>query len=725
MSWLADLALTAAGRAALLLYGFSSLHGIAAAQPTGRAVVLNPDLAGLHAAADGRLLAWGSDASVWTLGSEPLRVSPASTPHHGRIRAMAHSGQQVVAVGDGGLLLHAANDGVQWHANPAAEGQGLLDVDCQQARCVAVGLPGKVLISEDGGQRWRAAPASPGVLSTVRAGAPGRWWAGDAEGRVWLSRDGGLQWQRHALGRTPQSSATESTVSIDALAVDGRLAVIATSDGRLHQVDEDTDKTQLLHRAARGSYTRIQALPAKGSWVAIGAQGACAWRAAQGAWRACDVPPRRLLRGLASSPDGQHWVVVGEAGLLLHSQNQGRQWQTLQATGLDAAERRDLEAVTWSPAHRGFVAVGAAGLVLRSDASGRQWTVAHSAPQHYVHDIATTPGGELLAGLSYRTLARSSDGGRTWRSHRFTALQDPAFLFNVHADPHSGALVAAGGQGSLMVARDGRHWRHESLGHGRDYLGLMAHPDEPLVLLYGTGGVATRVDTAQGRWHSVKLPGREPLYGGFTSAGGDLWLVGEGGVLLHSADTGETWSRARLGGRTLRTGLAVGEGRVLLAAGDGGTLWRTLLPGSPGAPGSFATNTTGSGDTSANQTWLRIATPDADWRWLQQAADGQTLWLGGSGGQLARSTDRGLTWTPQALPTTAAMRAPVYDAARQQWWMAGRDGTLLHSGDDGASWQRVPTQTQAHLKGVWVDPASGALLLHGARLVHWTPGTAP
>jgi len=532
-----------------------------------------------------------------------------------------------------------------------------------------------------------------GPLTTVRAGSPPHWWVGGADGRLWHTADDGLRWR---------ALAVHGGAAVDTLAADGDSVLVATSDGALTAAAPRAAAPKRLHRSAQGSYTRLRPLPMPGAWAAIGAQGACAWRAAPAArWRHCDVGARRLLRGLATSPDGRAWLVVGEAGLLLRSTNQGRHWQPLPVLGLD--EPRDLEDVIWDAARPGFVVVGAGGLVLRSDASGRRWAVEHTAPNRYAHDLAETREGGLVASLSHRTLARSEDGGRHWVSHRFDALHDPAFLFRLHADVQRGSVVVAGGQGSVMVAPDGRHWRHASSGHGTDYLGLLPHPTEPRVLLYGTGGRVLRVDTREATWHGVALPADDPLYGGFNAAGAQV-LLGAGGLLLLSADSGRSWQATRLGDAALHVGTVTPDGSAWLVAGDRGALYRAT-PGADGAPAH----------------WQRIDAPVADWRVLQADAAGKALWLAGSGGHFARSIDGGLSWALQDMPTQAALRRPVFDATRQRWWMPGRDGTLLRSDDDGSSWQRVFTHTDEHLKGLWVDRGSGSLLLYGARLVHLDP----
>lgn len=721
--------------------------------------VLNPDLAGLTAVPGGPLLAWGSDASIWrhdtamTTDAGPDAWRPAETPHDRRVRALTpvvalRSGASLVAVGDGGLLLYSTDRGERWTqavvhpatgnalasgVSPLDSGTDLADVACDARRCLAVGPQNTLLHSTDGGAHWQAiAPAAgsamrppmapQGTFTTVVLTADGSAWVGGADGRLWQDTGSGSRWRERRL---PAGDGT-ATPAIDALVSNGSDVLLATSDGRLLAASATAPAGQ-VHRSVRGSYTHLLALPAPGGWVVTGSEGACAWRERTGSpWRDCGALPPRLLRSAASSPDNRHWVLAGEGGLLLHGRPPDRPWRSVQLPALDT--HPDLEAVAWSDALHGFVAVGPAGLVLHGSADGHTWTVANEAPRQYVHDVVAPKGDSaLLAALSHRTLARSDDGGRHWRSHTFTQLHEPAFLFAMHTDRRIGSVVVGGGQGAVMVAPDGEHWRTHSTGHGREHLGLLAMPDTPLVLLHGSGGQLTRVHSGLAEWHDVPLPSPDPVYGSFTGPDGRPWLVGGGlgdqgeGTVQRGSRDGTRWQLQTLGQGVLRTGGPTLDGRALLLAGDRGVLFRAELP---------AADTATSPDDETPPPapdWVPMVQPlpGAGWSWLQHDAAGQALWLGGSAGALIRSTDGGLNWQVVDVPTTASLRRPTWDAQRRAWWMPGRDGTLLRSDDDGRSWRAVFTHTREHLKGVWVDPGSGALLLYGARLVHLLPAQAP
>lgn len=714
--------------------------------------VLNPDLAGITTAADGLLLAWGSDASIWRHDAASHDVAdkdawqPTQTPHDRRIRAVAEasgrtSGSSLVAVGDGGLLLHSADGGRRWNhalvrtasgARPLAPERDLAAVACDLRRCLAVGPQGTLLHSIDGGVYWHGIAAEAGMpdrpqgaFTTVVLTTDGSAWVGGADGRLWQDAGPDSAWRERRLPAADNAAVP----AIDALAADGNGVLLAMADGRLLALSADASKSSTaasVHRSARGSFTRFSPLPAPGGWVATGSAGACAWREAAGTpWRDCGALPERLLRGAAISPDGRHWVLAGEGGLLLHGMP-GHPWHAVQLPVLDT--RPDLEAVAWSEGLGGFVAVGPGGLVLHGSADGRTWTVAHEAPRLYVHDVVSPKGdAALLAALSHRTLARSDDGGRHWRTHAFTQLHDPAYLFALHADPQVGSVVVGGGQGAVMVAPDGEHWRTHSTGHGREYLGLLALPGTPVVLLHGSGGHVMRVHGGLAEWHDVPLPSPDPAYGSFTGPEGRPWLVGGGlgeqavATVQRGTVDGSRWAMQTLGPGVLRTGGSTPDGRALLVAGDRGMLFRAELP-ADGPPAPLDDET-----PPPAPDWVPVAQPipDAAWSWLQHDAAGQAVWLGGSAGALIRSTDGGRHWHTVPVPTDAALRRPIRDPQRRAWWMPGRDGTLLRSDDDGRSWRAVFTHTREHLKGVWIDPGSGDLLLYGARLVRLMPADTP
>jgi photosystem II stability/assembly factor-like uncharacterized protein len=174
-----------------------------------------------------------------------------------------------------------------------------------------------------------------------------------------------------------------------------------------------------------------------------------------------------------------------------------------------------------------------------------------------VKELSVAPGGALWL---------TTDRGRAYRSDGFGAPWQPAALDCVGADGRRApcdrvtfftdrAAVATGYIGArideyYVTDSGGRTWERRSFG-GPDH--------------------------ADGQW----------IYDVFATAGGEAWMGGSHGYLLHSADFGRTWTRRaapfdrshRLARIFMagRRGLAGALGNQLKRTDDGGRTW-TALP---------------------------------------------------------------------------------------------------------------------------------------------------
>jgi photosystem II stability/assembly factor-like uncharacterized protein len=173
------------------------------------------------------------------------------------------------------------------------------------------------------------------------------------------------------------------------------------------------------------------------------------------------------------------------------------------------------------------------------------------------------------------------------------------------------------------------------------------------------------------------------------------WAVGHWGVILHTADGGETWAVQRSDmneDRPLfgvhffddKDGIAVGLWSLVLATHDGGAHWEPVtLPAPPGGG-------------------------RADRNLLAVFADAHgTLFVAAERGMVLRSRDRGRTW--DYLDT----------GYKGSFWTgtALRDGTLLVGGlrgsmyrsvDGGAHWQAVDSGAKSSITGI-VQAKDGAV----------------
>jgi photosystem II stability/assembly factor-like uncharacterized protein len=249
-------------------------------------------------------------------------------------------------------------------------------------------------------------------------------------------------------------------------------------------------------------------------------------------------------------------------------------------------------------------------------------------------------------------------------------------------------------------------------------------------------------DAGGGNW-SVQRPAGQASFWAVGAAGTDLYVVGSGGTVLQSSDSGATWSSVGVAATdpptnhypTLRgfaataaddvwiAGMSatVGQsqtGGLLLHSADRGGTWQTVDVG----------NTTGL---------------DGVW-----AFDRLSVLVSTYDGQILKTADGGAHWTvafadaQMVLYQLWAAAGAVYAAGGR--WAAGADagtsttamltGEILRSSDAGDSWQTVVTGAPGQFWSVWGTPDgtsvtavgnSGAIASTNDHGASWTTSGAP
>lgn len=203
------------------------------------------------------------------------------------------------------------------------------------------------------------------------------------------------------------------------------------------------------------------------------------------------------------------------------------------------------------------------------------------------------------------------------------------------------------------------------------------------------------------------------------------WAVGHAGVILHTADGGETWT-LQADGRSLAQ---VALNAAARTPDDALTRWARQLVDDgadkplldlhfydahrgivAGAYGLFFETTDG------GKTWGsamdRIPNPKA-LHINAMRADGNALYLAGEQGLLLRSDDQGKTFQPLPSPYpgtwfTLAVPRPGTVLA------AGLRGNAFISGDHGGTWSRLDGAAQASYVGAAVLPRDEVILANQA-----------
>jgi photosystem II stability/assembly factor-like uncharacterized protein len=276
-------------------------------------------------------------------------------------------------------------------------------------------------------------------------------------------------------------------------------------------------------------------------------------RGVDAAPRAAEPAPlaaHSLLIALARA--GERLVAVGDRGIIVLSDDDGRSWQQADAVPVQAL----LTGVCFHDERHG-VAVGHDEVILRTADAGRSWHLAHYEPeaQRPLLDVWCGAGGATIAVGAYATYLVSHDGGLSWASVKFApaparrqsqtdaeAAQESA-NGGYHLNRIAGAgqrLYIAGEAGHLYRSDDaGASWQELASPYAGSFFDVVPLGAET-VLALGLRGNLYRSADAGASWQKIATGTLAMLDGGVRLTDGTVALVGLAGVVLVSHDEGRS-----------------------------------------------------------------------------------------------------------------------------------------------------------------------------------------
>ncbi|HVP68717.1 MAG TPA: YCF48-related protein [Anaeromyxobacteraceae bacterium] len=287
---------------------------------------------------------------------------------------------------------------------------------------------------------------------------------------------------------------------------------------------------------------------------------------------------RQLLTAVAVA--GHRLVAVGQRGHILLSDDEGHTWSQARVP-----VSTDLTAVHFPTPERGF-AVGHAGVILATSDGGRTWR----------RQLDGRQLGQLLAARYTPEEQDRIAGLREQLAILAAPAADQSFLDVWFADGRSGFAVGAF---NLVLHTDdgGDHWvpwldRVENpLGHHVYAIGAAGGD----VYAVGEQGLVRRLAPSGRRFEVVAVPYRGSLFGLAAWRNGVV-AFGMRGTVLVGSDHGRRWLRVATGTEDAIAGAAaVPDGRLVLVT-QGGLAVASGTEGSnvvdvtlrPGAPASSA-----------------------------------------------------------------------------------------------------------------------------------------
>ncbi len=374
---------------------------------------------------------------------------------------------------------------------------------------------------------------------------------------------------------------------------------------------------------------------------------------------------------------------LGEGGVLIHTSDGGKTWKPIETgTENNLHDFFITETTGWI--------VGDWGTLLKTTDSGRTFAKVDGSvfnrkslkgiffvDENYGWIITYNAPNGKNAGYIYRT----TDGGNTWEEQ----LTTEAALFNLYfIDKQTGWVV--GDRRSVYATTDGgQTWQ------------------------FITDGSNQRHKTSYGQ---PEYLGKEPLHT-FTLYDIDFtdtlngWIVGDLGVILHTASGGKgKWKHQRGGPRfhnsadavllgvdfvSKQLGWVVGENGTILHTRNGGVTWES--------------------QSSPSHLLVGVC-----------AISPKEGYVVGDRGSILRTEDGGTVWNAQDSRTTECFGATHFVSA-QKGWAVAEAGVVLHTINGGAVWERQASETQQDLLSVFfVDENTGWCVGSGGEIIHTDNG---
>lgn len=317
-----------------------------------------------------------------------------------------------------------------------------------------------------------------------------------------------------------------------------------------------------------------------------------------------DVPAPMLKRQLVSTQmqsvtrAGDRLVAVGLRGLILFSDDGGKQW-----TQAIVPVASDLTDVHFPTAKDGW-AVGQDGVVLHTRDGGRTWEKqldgrmarklltehfqalvdrGHDEMKRYLQDTRLNyesgPEQALLsvwftdalhgfAGGSFGTLLATSDGGATWQSWVENVEADiPPHFYAIRGTQH-GVLIASEKGIVFRLDPDRKRFVAMSTGYTGTFFSLLETGDA--VFAMGLRGTAYRLKGKDAKWEKIETGVSGSITASTSLPGGGALLALQTGQLLLTRDGGDSFRVVPVDRPMSYAGIAAADSDTAVVAGSSG-----------------------------------------------------------------------------------------------------------------------------------------------------------
>ena len=426
------------------------------------------------------------------------------------------------------------------------------------------------------------------------------------------------------------------------------------------------------------------------------------------AWQGVEAFRGKAVWALAHFQADARIVVAGVSDGMYQSENAGDTWRRI-----SAPRDRDLQpvvSVAIHPARREIIFAGTPHLPWKTSNGGVAWQSIHAGmlddSDVFSIDIDPRQPSRMFASAC-SGIYRSATSGATWIKMRGSA--DASFRTYIIAhDPHKAGRVWAGTTHGLMRSDDaGLGWRTVSP-HSVKSIAFDARQPGTLFLATRDAGLLKSTDAET--FVPINQGFANRSFFALAAAGGSLWLSGESGGMLKSADGGRQWQPAATTKDRVLMMSACGDSGALFAGGTGFLRqWKSADQWTPlnepvrdvlrsiacrGADLLAVSSRAPYSSPDAGRTWQplpSLADRSVEWNQLAMSAGGTAMAATSHG--LLRSGDAGRVWERAAGDLGATTVTSVLaHPERAGHAFAAQYDRIFFSSDDGRAWTPLASQ---------------------------------
>jgi photosystem II stability/assembly factor-like uncharacterized protein len=268
---------------------------------------------------------------------------------------------------------------------------------------------------------------------------------------------------------------------------------------------------------------------------------------------------------------GKRMVAVGDRGHILFSDDAGASW-----TQAKVPTRQLLTAVSFADEKHGW-AVGHDALILATSDGGETWTQQYENREGEVPllDVWFENAQHGFATGAYGVLLETTDG-QNWEDISDRLDNEDGSHLNAIAEIDGSGLFIVGEMGGMFRSADmGETWERVESPYQGSFFGVVGGVEPGVVVAFGLRGNLFRSADFGDSWQAIELLDdgdavESGLADGNRLADGRIVVVGHGGTVLSSDDSGKTFTLfSRPDRRSLSGVVANPEGNLVLVGQSG------------------------------------------------------------------------------------------------------------------------------------------------------------